>query len=282
MKSAVSQCNISLFGVTSIVGFNVALLEKENVTCYCTSRTKNPRAKQWGKLDLEVSEQLKEFFSANAPDVLLYCDAICDVEKCEHDEDWADRINVRNFERVLELIPSETKLVYVSSDHVFGHDGIYTEESEPCPISVYGRSRVKAERVAAERPGTLIIRAGLPIGRSLDGKTGHKDWLTYRMSKGLPVTIIKNEARSAVPADMMAERLVGLAASDLTGIRHITAESLTLRPDLANHLMDKLGLEGEVALKCRFGQPYPHIGMIELGTVFDDDLAAPLPSILTL
>ena len=60
---------------------------------------------------------------------------MCDVEKCEADPDWAHEINVQQLHRVIKALPEKTRLVYVSSDHVFGGDGEYDERSRPCPIS---------------------------------------------------------------------------------------------------------------------------------------------------
>src|SRR5262249_51257680 len=151
--------------------------------------------------------------------------------------EWARKINVGHVRTVLSALPAHTRLVYLSSDHVFGGDGIYDEESATCPISAYGRTRVDAERLVLGRPGSLVVRVGLPIGPSLNGRTGHLDWLRYRSERNFPMTIVSDEHRSAVLADHLACRVLQLAESSVVGIRHVTATRAVSRIELANHLL---------------------------------------------
>ena len=70
------------------------------------------------------------------------------MEKCEQAPAWAREINVTGLERLIEVLPPTTRLVYCSSDHVFGgRDAGYDENDSPDPVSVYGRTREEAERL---------------------------------------------------------------------------------------------------------------------------------------
>ena len=217
---------IVLFGATSILGFNLTRLYSDEVLPF-TSPGNTARAVQhWSALNLEDPEWVEAIFAQHQPKILLYCHAVCDVPNCEANPHWANEMNVRHLQRVLHALPQQTRLVYVSSDHVFGGDGTYTEQSPPCPISVYGRSRVEAEHLVLERPQSLIIRTGLAIGPSPNGRTGHLDWLRYRTHRQLPITIVEDEFRSVVWVDDLAKRVMQLTASGETGIRHIQQHEL--------------------------------------------------------
>jgi len=269
---------VFLLGATSIVGYNVVLRRHPGVTGIVTSRLRHKRIATWPRLALHDPADLAEFCAGlPAGAVIIYCDAVCDVFKCEGNPAWAREINVGNLQRTLDLLPADARLVYVSSDHVFGEDGRYDEDSAPCPVSLYGGIRAEAERLALTRPGSLLIRAGLPVGPSLDGKSGHLDWLRYRLAKGLPVTIIEDESRTAMPSPLLADRIVALALSDITGTRHITATRLVSRVELARALKAHYGFEGELQFSQRKCQPAPHLGRIHLVTKHTDELAAPLP-----
>jgi dTDP-4-dehydrorhamnose reductase len=211
---------------------------------------------------------------------LLQCHAICDVPRCEAAPEWAWLVNVAYLERLVDALPSQTRLVYVSSDHVFGGDGIYNESLPPCPISVYGRSRVAAERLVLQRNGSLVIRVGLPIGSSPDGRTGHWDWLRYRFSRKLPVTIVHDEYRSVVWATDLAARVMELTQSETTGIRHVPATRAISRIQLADYLLAFFSEHGQYARESRFDRPAPHLGRVELASKFSDALSAPLRSVL--
>lgn len=271
---------ILLFGATSILGFNLAKLFSGTVVPCISPGNKAPAVQKWPVLNLEDPAWIKAILDQYQPHILLYCHAVCDVPKCEADPEWAYEINVRHLQRVLQAMPEHTRLIYVSSDHVFGGDGAYDEYSPPCPISVYGRTRVEAERVAIERPRSLIIRTGLAIGSSPNGRTGHLDWLRYRTQRQLPITIVEDEFRSVVWVDDAAKRVMELASSPKTGIRHIAATRTASRPELAHYLLKQLGLKAHFHCESRYQRSTPHLGHVEMTSRYRDKLAHPLLNVV--
>jgi dTDP-4-dehydrorhamnose reductase len=205
---------------------------------------------------------------------------VCDVPRCEATPDWAREVNLVYLKRVIEALPAKTRLVYVSSDHVFGGDGVYDEDSAPCPISVYGRTRVEAEEMVLKRPGSLIIRVGLAIGPSPNGRTGHWDWLRYRTQRQLPVTIVHDEYRSVVWANHLALRVMRLADGDETGLRHVSATRAVSRIELANYLLNGFGESANYQRESRHERSAPHLGRVELASIYRGTLYEPLASVI--
>jgi len=265
-----------LFGATSITGYALASRFAERLIPVANPRrVGNP---SWLRVQVEDRAAVARLLERSRPRVVIYAHAVCDVAKCEADPEWARDINVRSVANLIDLLPEETRLVYVSSDHVFGNDGSYDEDSPPSPISVYGRTRVDAERLALSRSGSLIVRPGLAVGPSVDGRSGHLDWLRYRHRKGLPITIIEDEARSAVWSDDLAHRIMDLALLDFSGVRHVPALRIVSRPHLASHLMRIQNLSPEFRLRRRSDLPTPHLGRVEIRSIHRDPYAAPLRS----
>ena len=238
-----------LFGATSILGFNIARLFPETVLPFASPGNRATSVRHWPALKLADPLWTSTLFKSYQPDILLYCHAVCDVPKCEAAPDWAREINVEHVRRVLAALPPRTRLVYVSSDHVFGGDGVYDEASSPCPISIYGRTRLDAEELVLARSDSLVIRIGLPIGPSPNGRTGHWDWLRYRIQHNLPVTIVQDEYRSVVWANDLARRVMQLAESTETGLRHVTATRAASRVELANYLLSIMGRDHRVCTR---------------------------------
>ena len=269
-----------LFGATSLLGFHLATMFSKRVLPFISPGNRAKSVRQWPALQLHDPVWLAEVFQRTQPELVLYCHAVCDVPKCEASPDWAYEINVRHLDRVIKALPERTRLVYVSSDHVFGGDGVYTEESSPSPISVYGRTRVEAEQWVLKRAGSLVLRAGLGIGESPDGRSGHLDWLRYRTQRNLRITIIKDEYRSTVWQPDLASRVMRLAQSGETGIRHVAATNVVSRVELANYLISKFEIPAAFNVESRHQQTHPHLGRVELATVHQDGLFHPLPSVL--
>ena len=269
-----------LFGATSILGFNLARLFPDTILPFISPGNSSKSVCEWPVLQLENSDWVERTMAQYQPKVLLYCHAVCDVAKCEAAPDWAQEINVLQLRRVIEALPETTRLVYVSSDHVFGGDGKYDERSGPCPISVYGRTRVDAEALVLGRHNSLVIRTGLAIGASPNGRTGHLDWLRYRTQRNLPITIVEDEYRSVVWVTDLSERVMRLAQSTETGLRHISATRAVSRVELANYLMSCLDEPPKFWCESRHQRPTPHLGRVELTTVYGDTLSRPLASVL--
>ena len=269
-----------LFGATSVLGFALARNFTAKIVPFITRANRAPSIRGWPRLQLESPHWLESILTKHRPKLLLYCHAVCDVPKCQAQPGWTREINVESTRRVIAALPADTRLVYVSSDHVFGGDGVYDEASAPCPISVYGRSRVAAEELVLGRPGSLVIRVGLPLGPSPSGRAGHWDWLRYRTERNLPVTIVHDEYRTVVWASDLSDRVMALAESDLTGIRHVASSRALSRVELADHLLKRFGLAASYERESRHQRNVPHLGRVELATRFRGDLFEPLASVL--
>ena len=272
--------SIFLFGATSILGFNLARLFPAAILSFAAPGNRAPAVRAWPILSLEDSGWLEALFRDNTSEILLYGHAVCDVPKCEAAPAWAREINVRHLERTVAALPPFTRLVYISSDHVFGGDGVYDEDSAPCPVSAYGQTRVEAETLALARPGSLVVRVGLPIGASPNRRTGHLDWLGYRMRRGLPVTIVHDEYRSAVWASDLAQTVIQLARSDKIGICHIVATRAVSRVELANYLLSLSHINANYQSESRYQRAVPHLGRVELASRLDGELFTPLQSVV--
>ena len=271
---------ILLFGATSILGFHLARMFSDRVVPFTSPGHSSSAAQDWPSLNLKDPEWVEALFAQYQPEALLYCHAVCDVPKCEADSEWAYEVNIGHLQRALKALPDHTRLVYVSSDHVFGEDGTYDEYSPPCPISVYGRTRMEAEQVVLERPQSLVIRTGLAIGPSPNGRTGHLDWLQYRTQRQLPITIVEDEYRSVVWAEDLAVRVMELARGQKAGVRHIIATRTVSIIELAHYLLNRLGLEASFHCESRHQRPTPHLGRIELMSTYRDEQSIPLPSVV--
>jgi dTDP-4-dehydrorhamnose reductase len=137
---------------------------------------------------------------------------------------------------------------------------------------------VAAEGLVLARPNTLVVRSGLWIGPSATGTIGHLDWLRDRHRRGLPMTVVSDEVRSAVWAEDAARRVWQLATSEVTGIRHITATRTVARPELATFVNRHFEIGATFAVERRRDRRTPHLGNVELGTRHLGALAEPLVS----
>jgi dTDP-4-dehydrorhamnose reductase len=271
-----------LFGASSMLGWSILCARGDApVTAFCNAGTQPLPAGVAHGIDLDDESAVAALFSTLHPTLIVHCAGVCNVESCERSPDFAYAVNVEGTRHLLAHAPPSTRIVYVSSDHVFGGDGgPYDETSPTAPISVYGRTRVAAEDLVLARTNTLVIRTSLWIGPSANGRVGHLDWLRDRHRRKLPMTVFSDEIRSAVWAHEGARRVWELARSPLTGIRHVTATRAVARPELAWFVDRHFAIGASFDVASRRTRPVPHIGNVELATIYNDDLASPLASVV--
>jgi dTDP-4-dehydrorhamnose reductase len=277
-----SRAVVFLFGANSMLGWSILQARGTHpVVAFCNDNTRHVPEGIETSIHLDDEPSVVRLFAREHPALIIHCAGVCDVETCETSPEFAHRVNVEGTRFLLEHAPSDARIVYCSSDHVFGGDrGPYFEDSATTPISMYGRTRVAAEQLVLARPNTLVIRGGLWIGPSSTGRIGHLDWLRDRHRRNLRMTVVSDEIRSAVWAEDAARRAWDLALSDVTGIRHITATRAVARPELAAYLNERFAIGASFDVEPRRARRMPHLGNVELATRHAGALAQPLPSVV--
>jgi dTDP-4-dehydrorhamnose reductase len=113
-------------------------------------------------LAIEDAEAIKKYFTETPVDFCINCAAYTAVDKAESAKETAFLINadaVGNLAAVCEQF--KTQLLHISTDYVFDGSGKqpYKETDDTNPLSVYGQSKFKGEKLAVQHnPSVIIIR----------------------------------------------------------------------------------------------------------------------------
>lgn len=117
--------------------------------------------------DLFVSEQIRRRFDEFRPTVVIHCAAERRPDILQGNEEIATRMNVDLARNVAELCRDfNSWLIFMSTNYVFdGKCAPYAEDALPCPLSVYGASKLSGERaVLNAHPQAAILRVPLLFG----------------------------------------------------------------------------------------------------------------------
>lgn len=113
-------------------------------------------------LDITDKQAVDTFMQVHRISYVLNCAAYTDVNRAETDETLAERVNAEAVCILGEVSAAQSaKMIHVSTDYVF--DGTnclpYTETDATCPVSAYGRTKLKGEQLLqAVCPDAVIIR----------------------------------------------------------------------------------------------------------------------------
>jgi dTDP-4-dehydrorhamnose reductase len=112
------------------------------------------------ELDVTSREQTLRRVEQTRPDFVINCATTGDVDRCERDTEWAYAVN-ENGPGLLSRACREfgAQMVHTSTDYVFdgAKQGFYTQEDEPNPLSVYGKSKLAGERAVVEEAEKFFI-----------------------------------------------------------------------------------------------------------------------------
>ncbi|MDB4897438.1 MAG: dTDP-4-dehydrorhamnose reductase [Firmicutes bacterium] len=156
------------------------------------------------------------------PDIVFHLAALTNVAECEAEPHAAWSTNVGGTAHMASATRcAGSRFVYMSTDSVFdGRSGNYGEEHSPSPINWYGCTKVRAEEIAqAADPGAVIVR-GTFYGLHPDGH-GTLAGMLNALRAGRRLRLSPDAYFSPLPAPVLAQRLVHLGQSGLSGIRHL-------------------------------------------------------------
>lgn len=172
------------------------------------------------EIDITSLESVLKVVGRLKPDVVVNCAAYTDVDGCESD---ADRAMAVNGEGVGYLAMAcrdiGALLVQISTDYIFdGSKGTpYIENDKPCPLSVYGESKLAGEMNAAFCPNHLIVRTQWLYG--LHGKNFVETMLRLGSEKD-ELTVVDDQIGSPTWTVDLALAIVALIDKDCRGIYH--------------------------------------------------------------
>jgi len=114
------------------------------------------------ELDITDREAIRQFVQEHEIDTIINCAAYTAVDRAEEEAALAEKINteaVANLARV--AYQQDCLLIHISTDYVFDGTGTrpYTEKDPPCPVSVYGKTKLAGEReILKSKCFHIIIR----------------------------------------------------------------------------------------------------------------------------
>lgn len=125
-----------------------------------------------------------------APDILIHCAAMVDVDACERDPERAYACNADITRDIARAVPASCLFVYIMTDGIFmGDTPFATEEFLPSPRTVYGRSKLHGEwNVKQATDNHLIVRTNF-YGWSSGRKQTFAEWLYHSFDRGQPITL---------------------------------------------------------------------------------------------
>ena len=182
-----------------------------------------PHARVLPRSSLDVTDPVAVQHHVRDVQVVVHLAAFTDVDGCENDPRRAEAANVQGTANVVEAARRVgARVIYLSTDYVF--DGAqrteYTEEDQPRPINVYGRTKYEGERLL-DVACDLVIRTSWVYG-------GPQDFFSKIRQiadrSDASIEVVDDQWGKPTFADDVAAAVVFLIESDRSGVVHVSGD----------------------------------------------------------
>lgn len=197
--------------------------------------------------DLTDEKTITDVVAACKPDCIIHTAAMTNVDACELNPDDCAKNNI---DAVRYLIQAAKKtnahFIYISTDFVFdGTAGPYKETDEPKPLSIYGYSKLNAEKlVAASGLPWTIIRTMIIYGVTDDAQRSNVVlWTKQSLEAGKKITVITDQFRGPTLAEDLADACIKAALNKVQGIFHVSGREVMPIIDVSYAVADHFRLD---------------------------------------
>jgi dTDP-4-dehydrorhamnose reductase len=179
-------------------------------------------------LDITNPLEVAKVISEEKPAVLINTAAMTNVDACEEDKRGCDALNVDAVQYIVDACETNNvHLVHLSTDFIFdGAAGPLDENAVPNPVSYYGDSKWKAEKIIqASSVKNAILRTVLVYGVAEKmSRSNIVLWAKGALEKGQPIKVVDDQFRTPTLAEDLAQGCVLAAKQKAEGVYNISGE----------------------------------------------------------
>ncbi len=216
------------------------------------NRLKKANGYLYRSLDITNESEVAQTIAEVKPDVVINTAAMTNVDACEADKEGCDKLNVDAVQYIVDAcVKHKVHLVHLSTDFIFdGEDGPYTEDAEPNPLSYYGESKLKAEKIVeGSNVKAAILRTVLVYGIAEDmSRSNIVLWAKGALEKGKEINVVDDQFRSPTLAEDLADGCILAAKQKATGVYNISGKDQMSVIELVRAVADHWNLDKSIIL----------------------------------
>ena len=194
-------------------------------------------------LDILDRINLKELIGLHEPDILINLAALTNVDLCEKNPVLAREINCNGVANICDIFKG--KIIQISTDYVFdGKNGPYNEEDKPSPLSVYGSTKLAAEKIImSHNSENIIIRGNILYDYCIYSKASFLNWVVQSLNAKTSIEVVDDQINNPTWTQSMA-KIIGLCIDKkVSGVYHWGDAEFVSRYKFAKIIAKKYELE---------------------------------------
>jgi dTDP-4-dehydrorhamnose reductase len=197
------------------------------------------------KCDITNYIELGNFMDDIEPDAVIHTAAIADANFCQQNPDLSYSVNVDASKNLAGICCDfQIPFVFTSTDLVFdGKKGMYQEEDEKSPVSVYGEQKAKAEdEILKIYPESTVFRLPIMFGYPQASTGNYLHNFLNQVNNRQVANLFNDEYRSVCGAKSISEGILQLLGKS-SGVVHLAGKERLSRYDFGMKAVAAFGLD---------------------------------------
>lgn len=194
------------------------------------------------EFDIRDSVRLAELISKHHPDTIINTAAMTNVDTCELEKVLCKSLNVDAVKNIINACEKhDIHLIHLSTDFIFdGEDGPYTEDAKANPLSYYGLTKLKAEKlIESSSAKWAVLRTIIVYGIVSDmSRSNIVLWAKGALEKGNPINVVDDQWRMPTLAEDLAICCILAAKKNAQGIFNASGKDLMSIFELVERVAD--------------------------------------------
>jgi dTDP-4-dehydrorhamnose reductase len=195
-------------------------------------------------VDIESIDAIKRALDEFEPNLLIHTAAITNIETCELNPNLAKHVNTKLPSNLAISCQSfSIPMLHFSSDHLFsGEEVLADEETETCPLNVYAKTKVEAEKIVLDLyPQALVIRTNF-YGWGTSYRQSFSDFVIHNLRLGNDITLFKDVFYSPILIETLILASLELVEKNAAGIFNLVGDDRISKYDFGLLIAKKFEL----------------------------------------
>jgi len=180
------------------------------------------------------------------PDWIIHNAAMSKPNDCHFNREECILQNVTATRNIVNAaLKTNAKLLYMSTDFVFGENGPHNEEDIPAPLNFYGESKLMAEEIIKNSNlDWIIIRPVLIYGKQLTGTSNSfLHWVKNSLENNTPIKVVNDQFRTPTAVSDICKGIYQAIMRDARGIFHLAGNEILTPYQMATMLAKHFQLD---------------------------------------
>ena len=189
-------------------------------------------------VDLTNSNEITNYIKKIKPSYIIHTAGLVNIEKSDLNPDLCYIKNVKTTEHLANICSEKIKLIYISTDQIYGKNKFKTEDKKLYPLNQYGKSKYLAENIVLKTcKNGLIIRTN-PFGWNIKSdRISSAEWI-YQSLVNKKITLYNDYIFSPIYSGELALILIKLLKYNKSGIYNIASKNICSKYDFGLHLAE--------------------------------------------